>query len=135
MPYEHSYPSPQGLYDPRFEKDACGVAMVATLTGVASHDIVKQGIRALVNLDHRGAVGAAEVRIDDRLRPPSTDVIVRTDRRHRGAGELSHEGGSRRELGLHLQRPSKRALVDDEDQNPGQDVPSRQRGQSGGSAQ
>ncbi|MDQ4114225.1 MAG: glutamate synthase subunit alpha, partial [Actinomycetota bacterium] len=58
MPYEHSYPSPQGLYDPRFEKDACGVAMVATLTGVASHDIVKQGIRALVNLDHRGAAGA-----------------------------------------------------------------------------
>ncbi|MGH3353286.1 MAG: glutamate synthase large subunit [Nocardioides sp.] len=58
MPYEHSYPSPQGLYDPRFEKDACGVAMVATLTGEASHDIVKQGIRALVNLDHRGAAGA-----------------------------------------------------------------------------
>ncbi|TQL69183.1 glutamate synthase (NADH) large subunit [Nocardioides albertanoniae] len=58
MPYEHSYPSPQGLYDPRFEKDACGVAMVATLTGEPSHDIVKQGIRALVNLDHRGAAGA-----------------------------------------------------------------------------
>lgn len=58
MPYEHSYPSPQGLYDPRFEKDACGVAMVATLTGEARHDIVKQGIRALVNLDHRGAAGA-----------------------------------------------------------------------------
>ncbi|MBO0842010.1 MAG: glutamate synthase large subunit, partial [Nocardioides sp.] len=58
MPYEHSYPSPQGLYDPRFEKDACGVAFVATLTGEASHDIVKQGIEALKNLDHRGAAGA-----------------------------------------------------------------------------
>ena len=53
-----NFPPPQGLYDPRHEKDACGVAMVATLTGVASHDIVKQGIRALVNLDHRGAAGA-----------------------------------------------------------------------------
>lgn len=58
MPYEHSFPTPQGLYDPRFEKDACGVAFVATLTGEASHDIVEQGITALVNLDHRGAAGA-----------------------------------------------------------------------------
>jgi len=58
VPYEHSFPTPQGLYDPRFEKDACGVAFVATLTGVATHDIVEQGITALVNLDHRGAAGA-----------------------------------------------------------------------------
>ncbi|WP_017933827.1 glutamate synthase large subunit [Nocardioides sp. Iso805N] len=58
MPYEHSFPTPQGLYDPRFEKDACGVAFVATLTGEASHEIVEQGITALVNLDHRGAAGA-----------------------------------------------------------------------------
>jgi glutamate synthase (NADPH/NADH) large chain len=58
VPYEHSFPTPQGLYDPRFEKDACGVAFVATLTGVASHEIVEQGITALINLDHRGAAGA-----------------------------------------------------------------------------
>ena len=34
---------PEGLYDPAFEHDACGVAFVATLTGVPSHEIVRQG--------------------------------------------------------------------------------------------
>ena len=52
------FPAPQGLYDPRHEKDACGVAMVATLTGEASHDIVAKALTALRNLDHRGAAGA-----------------------------------------------------------------------------
>ena len=50
-------PSAQGLYDPSNEHDACGVAFVATLTGVASNDIVAKGLTALRNLDHRGAVG------------------------------------------------------------------------------
>ncbi|HWJ09134.1 MAG TPA: hypothetical protein VNS46_07140, partial [Nocardioides sp.] len=54
----HSFPPPQGLYDPRHEKDACGVAFVATLTGEASHDIVAKALTALRNLDHRGAAGA-----------------------------------------------------------------------------
>jgi glutamate synthase (NADPH/NADH) large chain len=58
VPYQHAFPPPQGLYDPRHEHDACGVAFVATLTGVASHDIVRKGITALLNLDHRGAAGA-----------------------------------------------------------------------------
>jgi glutamate synthase (NADPH) large chain len=53
-----STPDQQGLYDPRNEHDACGVAFVATLTGVPSHDIVDQGLTALRNLDHRGASGA-----------------------------------------------------------------------------
>ena len=48
----------QGLYDPRFEHDACGVAFVATLTGVPSRTIVDQALTALRNLDHRGAAGA-----------------------------------------------------------------------------
>ncbi|MCW2835106.1 MAG: gltB, partial [Nocardioides sp.] len=51
-------PQAQGLYDPRHEHDACGVAFVATLTGVASHDIVAKALTALRNLDHRGAAGA-----------------------------------------------------------------------------
>ncbi|HEU5331197.1 MAG TPA: glutamate synthase large subunit [Actinocrinis sp.] len=51
-------PSAQGLYDPRAEKDACGVAFVATLTGAASHEIVDQALTALRNLEHRGASGA-----------------------------------------------------------------------------
>ena len=58
MPYSHAFPPPQGLYDPRYEHDACGVAFVATLTGVASHDIVAKALTALRNLDHRGAAGA-----------------------------------------------------------------------------
>ena len=51
-------PAPQGLYDPRSEHDACGVAFVATLTGVPSHDIVAAAVTALRNLEHRGAVGS-----------------------------------------------------------------------------
>ena len=48
----------EGLYDPAFEHDACGVAMVATLTAVPSHAIIAQGLVALRNLDHRGATGS-----------------------------------------------------------------------------
>ncbi|MGI8887705.1 MAG: glutamate synthase large subunit [Nocardioidaceae bacterium] len=51
-------PPPQGLYDGQSEHDACGVAFVATLTGIASHDIVVKALTALRNLDHRGAAGA-----------------------------------------------------------------------------
>ncbi|MGH6654018.1 MAG: glutamate synthase subunit alpha, partial [Actinocrinis sp.] len=51
-------PPAQGLYDPRAERDACGVAFVATLTGVAGHGIVEQALTALRNLEHRGASGA-----------------------------------------------------------------------------
>ena len=54
----HSGPGTQGLYDPRFEHDACGVAFVATLTGEPSHEIVDKGLTALRNLQHRGASGA-----------------------------------------------------------------------------
>jgi glutamate synthase (NADPH) large chain len=53
-----SIPAVQGLYDPNRERDACGVAFVATMTGVAAHDIVAQALQALRNLDHRGASGA-----------------------------------------------------------------------------
>ena len=51
-------PGAQGLYDPRHEKDACGVAFVATLTGHASRDVIHQALTALVNLEHRGASGS-----------------------------------------------------------------------------
>ncbi len=51
-------PEKQGLYDPRNEHDSCGVGFVANIKGAKSHDIVTQGLRILVNLDHRGAVGA-----------------------------------------------------------------------------
>ncbi|NLF04724.1 MAG: glutamate synthase large subunit, partial [Actinomycetales bacterium] len=51
-------PTAQGLYDPRAEHDACGVAFVATLRGTPGRDIVDAALTALANLDHRGAVGA-----------------------------------------------------------------------------
>jgi len=51
-------PAAQGLYHPGNEKDACGVAFVAQMSGAVSHDIVALGITALENLEHRGASGA-----------------------------------------------------------------------------
>ncbi|WP_066588072.1 glutamate synthase large subunit [Cellulomonas timonensis] len=51
-------PVSQGLYDPAAEHDACGFAFVATLRGTPGRDIVDAGLTALLNLDHRGAVGA-----------------------------------------------------------------------------
>ena len=48
----------QGLYDPQFEHDACGVGLVANIKGVKSHDILTQGLEVLRNLEHRGAKGA-----------------------------------------------------------------------------
>jgi glutamate synthase domain-containing protein 1 len=48
----------QGLYDPAFEHDACGVAFVARLDGVATHEAVARSLTALENLEHRGAAGA-----------------------------------------------------------------------------
>ena len=49
---------PEGLYDPRFEHDACGVGFVADLQGRRSHRMVELGLSTLCNLDHRGATGA-----------------------------------------------------------------------------
>jgi glutamate synthase (NADPH) large chain len=51
-------PAATGLYDPAFDRDACGLAMVATLRGTPGHDIVKTALTALTNLEHRGAVGS-----------------------------------------------------------------------------
>ncbi|ASO21392.1 glutamate synthase large subunit [Actinoalloteichus hoggarensis] len=51
-------PGPQGLYHPDDERDSCGVAMVADVKGRRSHDIVRDALIALANLDHRGAAGA-----------------------------------------------------------------------------
>ncbi|MCG2711073.1 MAG: glutamate synthase large subunit, partial [Candidatus Omnitrophica bacterium] len=56
---KHGYfPKKQGLYDPRFEHDSCGVGFVCDINGKKKHAIVKKGIEALNRLSHRGAVGA-----------------------------------------------------------------------------
>ena len=51
-------PNAVGLYDPANEHDACGVAMVATLNKLPTHEIVSRALTALRNLEHRGASGA-----------------------------------------------------------------------------
>ncbi len=47
----------EGLYDPRFEHDSCGVGFIARLDGQAQHEIVRHALQTLINLEHRGAVG------------------------------------------------------------------------------
>jgi glutamate synthase domain-containing protein 2/glutamate synthase domain-containing protein 1/glutamate synthase domain-containing protein 3 len=49
--------APEGLYDPDNEHDACGVGFVVHMKGVKSHELVRSGLRILVNLAHRGACG------------------------------------------------------------------------------
>jgi glutamate synthase domain-containing protein 2/glutamate synthase domain-containing protein 1/glutamate synthase domain-containing protein 3 len=57
MRYCHQ-PEKQGLYDPQFEHDACGVGFVCNIKGEKSNTIIKQGIEVLHRLSHRGAVGS-----------------------------------------------------------------------------
>ena len=51
-------PPKQGLYDPQFEKDACGMGFVANIKGIPSHDIVSQALTMLSNMEHRGGQGS-----------------------------------------------------------------------------
>jgi len=51
-------PPAQGLYDPTLDKDSCGVGFIADIKGHKSHQIIKDGLAILLNLEHRGAVGA-----------------------------------------------------------------------------
>src|ERR1700733_11123943 len=52
-----SAPLKQGLYDPQFEHDACGLGFVVNMKGKKSHQLVSDALKILVHLDHRGAVG------------------------------------------------------------------------------
>ena len=54
------YPHKQGLYDPRFEHDACGIGFVVNIKGEKSHELVQQALTVLQNLDHRGACGCED---------------------------------------------------------------------------
>ena len=51
-------PERQGLYDPRNERDSCGMGFVAHVGGRPSHAIIAQGLHILAHLDHRGGLGA-----------------------------------------------------------------------------
>ncbi len=52
------FPKSQGLYDPKNEKDACGVGLLVNINGVKSHKLVEKGLQVLENMVHRGAEGA-----------------------------------------------------------------------------
>ncbi len=56
----NGYPQKQGLYDPQFEHDACGIGFITHVKGKPSHEIVNRGIQILKNLAHRGGVGSEE---------------------------------------------------------------------------
>ncbi len=51
-------PHQQGLYDPRFEHEACGVGFIANIKGRRSHAVIADGLTVLENMSHRGACGA-----------------------------------------------------------------------------
>jgi glutamate synthase domain-containing protein 2/glutamate synthase domain-containing protein 1/glutamate synthase domain-containing protein 3 len=72
-------PQAAGLYDPAYEHDACGVALVARLDGTASHECVARALTALENLEHRGAAGA-----DARTGDGAGILIQMPDRLFRG---------------------------------------------------
>jgi len=55
-----AYPPKQGLYNPRYERDACGIGFVVNIKGEKSNQIVKMALESLVCLDHRGARGAED---------------------------------------------------------------------------
>jgi len=58
MDHRPKPPEADGLYDPRLEHDACGVAMVARLDNRPTHEVVEKALTAVENLEHRGAEGA-----------------------------------------------------------------------------
>ncbi len=56
--HDRGLSEPQGLYHPSNERDACGLGLIANIKGVKSHEIVQDGLKILLHLEHRGAVGA-----------------------------------------------------------------------------
>src|SRR5438045_8093823 len=52
-------PRPQGLYDPAYEHDSCGVGFICHIKGKASNQIVSDALEMLENMEHRGACGCA----------------------------------------------------------------------------
>ena len=92
-------PGPQGLYDPAYEHDACGVGAVADTTGRRSHRIVSDALQVLHNLDHRGAAGSEPtsgdgagilVQLPDELLRATVDVTLPDPRPSEDGGAPVH---------------------------------------------
>jgi glutamate synthase domain-containing protein 2/glutamate synthase domain-containing protein 1/glutamate synthase domain-containing protein 3 len=58
--YRQGPPQAQGLYDPQYEHDACGVGFIVNIRGEKSHQLVLDAVQILVNLQHRGACGCED---------------------------------------------------------------------------
>ena len=117
-------PHADGLYDPRFEHDACGVAMVARLDNRPSHEVVQRALEALDNLEHRGAEGA-DVRTGDGagILVQLPDAFFRgvaevelPDRGHYGVGVcfLPHDPTHREQIEQLVERRAQRDALEDE---------------------
>src|SRR5918999_4009198 len=77
------------LYDPSYERDACGVGLVVDIAGRASRAIVERALGGLVNLTHRGGVGADERTGDGAgLLTQIPHALLAADLARLGAGDL-----------------------------------------------
>ena len=68
-----------GLYDPEYEHDNCGFGFIANIKNHKSHQIIKQALEILENLDHRGAVGADPWRAMEPDTNPGSRQILREE--------------------------------------------------------
>jgi glutamate synthase domain-containing protein 2/glutamate synthase domain-containing protein 1/glutamate synthase domain-containing protein 3 len=89
MPSESTggFPPKQGLYDPQYEHDACGVGFVVNVKGRQSNEIVRQALTVLLHLDHRGACGS-EVNTGD-----GAGILIQMP--HRFLAEVCGQAGFR----------------------------------------
>ena len=116
-------PEAQGLFDPNFERDACGVGFIANLKGEKSHRVISHALQMLCNLEHRGAVGADPLAGDGAgilIQIPHTFLkeecakigIKLPDARHYAVGQLFMPQDER--LCVHGQRAWERVLKEEE---------------------
>jgi glutamate synthase domain-containing protein 2/glutamate synthase domain-containing protein 1/glutamate synthase domain-containing protein 3 len=104
------FPAAAGLYDPRHEHDACGVAMVARLDNDPSHETIERALTALENLDHRGAAGA-----DARTGDGAGILVQMPDAFLRAVVDFELPAAGRYGVGMCFlpQDPAQRAKVED----------------------
>ena len=79
-----------GLFDPTLEKDSCGVGFIADIKGRKSRKIIEDALTILLNLEHRGAVGA-DPRAGNGAGILFRGIRIIGARRHRRCGERSNE--------------------------------------------
>ena len=83
--YRFGFPEKSGLYDPQFEKDSCGVGLVANIKGIPSREIMDDAFHVNSKMDHRGGCGFADCR-RSRYRRPARATARRAFRRARRLG-------------------------------------------------